>query len=125
MSTISDDELQRIVEEGGSTSSGGKDFMAYQKLFSILGEQPEHQPTRIADAVVSRIEASRKRTAVRDYIWLALGIFVLIVIGFIAVVVSGYRIPLSGWQRTILALGTCAGLVIMLLNTLERKLLHR
>lgn len=125
MSTINDDELQRIVEEGNSKPSDDKDILAYQRLFSVLNERPEHRSSGIEEAIISRIETSRKRSTLRDYVWLSLGIVFLILIGLIAVAASGITFSLSGWQRTILALGTCAGVVIVLINAAERKLLHR
>jgi hypothetical protein len=48
-----------------------------------------------------------------------------LVIGFVAVAVSTVRISLSGWQKEVIALGICAGVVIMVLNSIERKLLRR
>lgn len=132
MSANADDELQRMAEEGGSMDSRirdlnsvSEDLMAYRKLFSILGQQPEHKPSGIEEAVITRIRQSRKRSAFVDHVWLALGIIFLGLIGIAAVAISGFRISLSGGQREIMALGICAGTVIVLLNVIERKLLRR
>ena len=132
MSTHTDDELQRMAEEAGSMDSNSRelnspnrDLMAYRKLFSILGEQPEHKPTGIEAVVIAKIEHSRKRSVILDHVWLGVGVFFLVVIGIVAVVVSTVRISFSGWQLEIMALGVCAGVVIAVLNTIERKLLRR
>ena len=122
--SISDDDLQRMVEEGKSGPSDNRDLMSYQKLFAILGEPSAFRSTGIEDAVISKIELSRKRSTFREHLWLVAGIVLLMLIGIGAVTISSYRVALSGWQQHIIALGSCAGLVIILLNTIERKLLH-
>jgi hypothetical protein len=124
MSNISDDELQRMAEDG-TPQSDDQDLRAYQKLFDILGEKPIHMSMGLEDAVIAKIELSNKQSARRDYLWLILGVFVLIVTGIVAVALSDFRVRLSDWQREIMTLGICAGLVIMLLNAIERKLLQR
>ena len=106
-------------------NSANRDLMAYRKLFSILGEQPEHKPTGVEAAVIAKIEHSKKRSVFVDHLWLASGVVFLVLIGIVAVAVSSFRISFSGWQREIMALGVCAGVVIAVLNTIERKLLRR
>ncbi|MGC3944127.1 MAG: hypothetical protein QM762_06305 [Chryseolinea sp.] len=125
MSTISDDELQKMIEDGKTTSSTDRDFVAYQRVFGILNEKHTFRPTGIEDSIISRIEHAKKRTAFREHIWLVLGVVFLILGGIIAIAISGFSVALSGWQRNIIMLGVCAGLVIIVLNTLDRKLLNR
>ena len=138
MNRNADDDLQRMAEEeraaeGRESSdskntdqySANRDLIAYRRLFSILGEQPEYKPTGIEAAVIAKIEHARKRSVLVDHVWLALGVFFLVVIGVVAVAVSTLSISFSGWQLKIMALGVCAGVVIVVLNTIERKLLRR
>lgn len=124
MDMISDDELQKKVEEGASPSQD-RDFLAYKRVFDILGEKHPFTPTGMEEAVISRIEHTRRRSVLREHAWLAAGLVFLMLGGVIAVAISGVRISLSGWQRNIMMLGICGGLVIIGLNTLERKLLNR
>lgn len=125
MSTISDDELQKQVEEGREHSGDDREFAAYQKVFSILSEKPAYESIHIEDAVISKIEKAKRRSTVREYLWLAAGVMFLLIGGVIAVTMSDIRIYFSGWQRNIMMLGLFAGLVIVVLNAIERKLLNR
>ena len=125
MSNITDDELQALAEGGAPDTTGNLDVQAYKKLFSMLGEEPTFSPSGMEEAVIARIELSKKQSSRRDYLWLSLGVIVLLLTGIIAVALSDFRIIFTNWQRGIMALGICAGVVIMVLNTLERKLLHR
>ena len=138
MNTNADDYLQRMAEEeraaegsgvadseGVDQNSANRDLMAYRRLFRILGEQPQYKPMGIEGAVIAKIEHARKRSVFVDHVWLALGVFFLVVIGVVAVAVSTLSISFSGWQLKIMALGVCAGVVIVVLNAVERKLLRR
>jgi len=124
MRNFTDDELQEMAEQD-APQSDNQDLRAYRKLFNILGEKPIHIPMGLEDAVIAKIELSNKQSARRDYLWFIIGIFALIITGIVAVAMSEFRVRLNDWQREIMALGTCAGLVIIVLNTIERKLLHR
>ncbi|MEJ1236647.1 hypothetical protein WBG78_00880 [Chryseolinea sp. T2] len=124
MDTIPDDELQRMAEES-SASSNDRDFIAYQTVLRILSEKPVVRKSGIEDAVIAKITLSRKRSAFREHAWLIAGVVFLILGGVIAVAISGFTVALSGWQRNIMMLGLCGGLVIIALNALERKLLNR
>lgn len=124
MSTDKDDELQRMAEEGRLDSTD-RDLMAYQALFKILRQQPTFATSGLEEGVIKKIEQARKRKLIVDHTWLVLGVFVVVVIGVLAVAISGYRIPMSPWQRQVLALGICAGIVIVALNAVERRLLQR
>ena len=125
MSNITDDELQRLAEEGAPDTMGNLDLQAYKKLFSILGEEPAFSPSGLEEAVIARIELSKNQSTRRDYLWLSLGVIVLLLTGIIAVALSDFRVIFTSWQRGIMALGICADVVSMGLYTIERKLLHR
>src|SRR5689334_5507022 len=102
MSNITDDELQRLAEEGAPDTMGNLDLSAYKKLFSILGEEPTFSPSGMEEAVIARIELSKKQSSRRDYLWLSLGVIVLLLIGIIAVALSNFRIIFTNWQRGIM-----------------------
>ena len=124
MDPISDEELQRMAEQG-SAPSNDRDSAAYEKVFRLLGEKPILKSSGIEDAVIAKIEQARKRSSAREHFWLIAGVVFLILGGGIAVAISGFTVALSGGQQNIMMLGICGGLVIVVLNTLERKLLHR
>jgi hypothetical protein len=124
--SIIDDEWQRMAEEGKAVGSEDRDAMAYQRLFAILRERPEAAtPTGFENLIIQKIERARKRSRALDHIGLITGLGLLVIIGAVATAASGLRIPLSGWQWNIMMLGICAGIVITVLNTIERKLLKR
>jgi hypothetical protein len=75
--------------------------------------------------VIGKIEHARKRSVFADHVWLGIGVLFLLMIGIVAVAVSTVRISFSGWQKEIMALGICAAVVIVVLNSIERKLLRR
>src|SRR4051812_207105 len=101
MSTM-DDEQQRMAEEGKIDGSGGRDAIAYQMLFEILSERPAVvETTGFEDAIIRKIERARRRSEVLDHIWLISGLVSLVIIGTVAMAVSGLRIPLSEWQQNI------------------------
>ena len=125
MNTISDDELQKMIEEGQSAPSRDRDVVAYQRVVDILGEKQPYSPTGIEDAVISKIERAKRRSTVREHVWLALGLVFLMLGGVVAIAMSGLSISFSGWQRYIMMLGICGAVVIVVLNNLERKLLNR
>jgi len=125
MNTISDDELQKMIEEGQSAPSRDRDVVAYKRVFDILGEKQPYSPTGIEDAVISKIERAKRRSTVREHVWLALGLAFLMLGGVVAIAMSGLSISFSGWQRYIMMLGICGAVVIVVLNNLERKLLNR
>lgn len=122
---LSDDDLQRMAEEGHAPRSGDRDAVAYQKLFEILGEQIPHRPSGMEDVIIQKIDKRKRRSATIDHVWLVLGVLSMLLTGIVAVAISGVRFTLSPWQWNIIGLGICAGIVIGILNTIERKLLKR
>lgn len=120
---ISDDDLQQTAEEGGELRSGDRDAVVYQKLFEILREPVPYTSSGIEDAILSKIEKRKRRNVILDHLWLVLGVLFISLIGITAVALSGIRFTLTGWEWNIIGLGICGGIVIGILNTIERKLL--
>lgn len=125
MEEYTDEELQSMAEKGGSAGSADPDVKAYARLFDALGHQADYKPMGLEDAIIARIERRRRRSALADHLWLVAGLVFLVLIAGVVVAISGISIPMTDWQRTLMGLCACAGLLIALFNSIERKLLHR
>ena len=123
--SIDDDNLQRRMETKEAVEPNDADAVAYKRLFQILTETDTPTSLGIEDAVVAKIERQRKTSVLLDYVWLMAGIAFLAIVGLVAIVLYGPRLLLSGWQWNIVALAACAGVVVTLLNSIERRLLNR
>jgi hypothetical protein len=79
---MSDEELQKDIEAGGSLNSS-MDAEAYQKVFKSLQREVDFTlPSAFTDRVIQKIELQEKRDASREQWWFFGGLFIFL-IGFV------------------------------------------
>ena len=121
-----EEDLQRDIESGMINNADELDVKAYEEVFASLKKNPgEYLSAGFADRVIVRIQQKQRRNSSRDFIWLALGVFLLTISSIVATVLSGFSFAflknMSAYAG-VLAFGI---VFILLLNRLDKKLLTR
>ena len=123
-----EEDLQKSIESGTNTNADELDVKAYEEVFVRLRKKPdEYLSAGFADRVIVRIHERQRISTSRDFVWLAIGVFLLTVSVIVATVLSGFRPSLgilkgiSGYAG-VFAFGV---IFILLLNRLDKKLLTR
>lgn len=123
-----EEDLQKSIESGTSTNADELDVKAYEEVFARLTKKPdEYLSAGFADRVIVRIHERQRISTSRDFVWLAIGVFLLTVSVIVATVLSGFRPSLgllkgmSGYAG-VFAFGV---IFILLLNRLDKKLLTK
>jgi len=123
-----EEDLQKYIESGSRTNADELDVKAYEEVFARLRKKPdEYLSAGFADKVILRIQEKQRISTSRDFIWLAIGVFLLTVSVIVATVLSGFRPSLGILKGMSDYAGVFAfGIVFMvLLNRLDKKLLTR
>ena len=124
----SDEELQKRIDENQSVNSNDLDVRAYQHVFNALSSTPDETlPGNFADKIIGVIQAKQKKESSRDAWLFGLGMFFLVIAFIVAVVYTGFKMELGFLKSMSTWLGLFVfgvGFVIVL-NLLERKLIHR
>ena len=122
-----DEDLQGNIESG-KASGDELDVRAYQEVFARLKKKPDlYLSADFADKIIVRVEQKQRRSASRDFFWLACGVSLLIVALVVAFVLSGFK-PTLGFLK---GMSAYAGLFvfgiafILFLNRLEKKIIPR
>jgi len=123
-----EEDLQKGIESGSDTNADELDVKAYEEVFARLRKKPdEYLAAGFADRVIVRIKEKKRISTSRDFIWLAMGVFLLTVSVIVATVLSGFHLSpgllkgMSGYAG-VFAFGV---IFILLLNRLDKKLLTR
>lgn len=96
-----DEELQKNIESGNVPLNDDPDAKAYQQVFNALKKEPDVMlSASFADKVLSKIEAKRSSSLVKDYVWLITGLVLICVVFVIAVYFSGLK-PELGFLEAI------------------------
>ena len=99
--------MQKSIESGTSTNADELDVKAYEEVFARLRKKPdEYLSAGFADRVIVRIQQKQRRSASRDFVWLALGVFLLTISVIVATVMSGFR-PSLGFLKGHVGLCRC------------------
>lgn len=120
-----EDELQRSVEEGNV--SNDIDAKTYEIVFEGLKKDPNYKLTSgFADRVIELAARQSSGSASTEFIWLGVGIFLLIV----AFIVAMTKITLPSDFGFLSTMSSYVGLVIFgiifigLLNFIDRKFIQ-
>jgi hypothetical protein len=124
---MNEEELQHSVERG--TINNDIDSKAYEVVFDALKKEPNYTlSTKFADRVVEIAAENRSGSASTEFIWLGVGIFLLI----IAMVVVLTKITMPSDFGFLSAMGSYSGLFVFgilfigVLNFIDRKFIqHR
>jgi hypothetical protein len=123
-----DEELQKKIEAHPEAAGDDPDAQAYREVFRALNRtRGTSFSPGFADNVMAHIEASRRRTALRDLLWLGLGIFLIVIAFVVAIVFTGFRLEL-GFLKSISAYGgvfAFGAAFILLLHWLDKQLVTR
>jgi hypothetical protein len=121
-----EEDLQKSIESGNSTNADELDVKAYEEVFARLRKKPDgYLSAGFADRVVVRIQEKQRISTSRDFVWLAIGVFLLTISVIVATVMSGFRPSLgvlkgmSGYAG-VFAFGV---IFILLLNRIDKKFL--
>ena len=123
-----EEDLQKSIESGASTNADELDVKAYEEVFARLKKRPdEYLSEGLADRVIVRIQEKQRRSTSRDFLWLAIGVFLLTVSVIVATVLSGFRPSLGMLKGISSYAGVFAfGVVfILLLNRIDKKFLPK
>ena len=123
-----EEDLQKSIELGASTNADELDVKAYEEVFARLRKKPDgYLSAGFADRVVVRIQEKQRISTSRDFVWLAIGVFLLTISVIVATVMSGFRPSLgvlkgmSGYAG-VFAFGV---IFILLLNRIDKKFLSK
>jgi hypothetical protein len=123
-----EEDLQKSIESGNSTNADELDVKAYEEVFARLRKKPDgYLSAGFADRVVVRIQEKQRISTSRDFVWLAIGVFLLTISVIVATVMSGFRPSLgvlkgmSGYAG-VFAFGV---IFILLLNRIDKKFLSK
>jgi hypothetical protein len=123
-----EEDLQKSIESGNSTNADELDVKVYEEVFARLRKKPDgYLSAGFADRVVVRIQEKQRISTSRDFVWLAIGVFLLTISVIVATVMSGFRPSLgvlkgmSGYAG-VFAFGV---IFILLLNRIDKKFLSK
>jgi hypothetical protein len=123
-----DEDLQKKIESGNYSSGDELDVKAYQEVFARLRKKHDlYLSADFADKIVVRVQAKQRRAASRDFLWLGIGVSLLIIALIVAAIMSGFR-PAFGFLK---GMSAYAGVFafgiafILFLNRLDKKIVPR
>lgn len=121
-----EDELQRSVEQGDVASD--MDSKAYEIVFQALKKEPETKLSpNFSDRIVEIAARRSSGSASKEFIWLGLGVFLLIV----AMIVVMTKITMPKDFGFLSSMSSYAGLFVFglifiaFLNYLDRRFIHQ
>lgn len=120
-----DEHIQHAMESGSEPAGDRLEIAAYHEVFRRLANQPELKITSDLESIVlARIIKRRQQQSRRDYIWLGIGIFSLLLACLIALVFSNFKLPSAMFSRIPSITGVIIfGIVfVLLLNGLDKKI---
>lgn len=123
-----EENIQRAIESGSEPDGDRLEINAYREVFGRLSRLPEIRPAAdIENIVLTRILRRRQQQSRLDYIWLAVGILLLLIVCVIAVAFTGVGISASFLTRVPDVTGVVIFgiLFVVVLNRLDKKLLLR
>lgn len=124
---LNDEELQRRIEDGHLNDD--IDGRAYKHVFDALRKEPGSNlsPT-FADRVVQRaIALNQKKESSKDFLWLGVGFFLLLVCMIVAFAYAGVdKLNLNAFRGLWDYRGIVLGGVVMVVafNWLDKKLVR-
>ena len=90
-----EEELQRKAEAGAAFNTGNADERAYQQVFKSLKKEPDFVlPSTFADSVLRKVRTERSSLA-GEYVWLSLGVIIMLLGLILAFAYAGLKIDLS------------------------------
>jgi hypothetical protein len=123
---MNEEELQHGVERGSVANSF--DSKAYEVVFDALKQEPDYAlSSKFADRVVEIAAGNRSGSASTEFIWLGVGIFLLI----IAMVVVLTKITMPSDFGFLSAMSSYGGLFVFgilfigLLHFIDRKFIQQ
>jgi hypothetical protein len=120
-----EEELQNNLDAGKQPAGDALDVRAYQNVYSALKSEPVFSLPPSFAGRVSQIafEKQKRKTNATEYIWLGLGILLLLITFIIAIALTEFRLDF-GFLK---GLGSYKGLIIfaipfiLLLHWLDKK----
>lgn len=124
-----EEELQKNIEAGIHPDHDDLNARAYQQVFQSLKRTPDFElPFPFADRVVRLVESKHQaKSTTREYFWLGLGIFFLLIALIAAIAMTEFKFDV-GFLRGMSSYG---GIVIFgaafitLLHWLDKKLINK
>ena len=120
-----DEELQNKIENRISVASSA-DARAYQKVFESLQQDPYKVPAHFADGVMQRISV-REKSFSKDYIWIAIGLFVLMAATIATAFLTNFSIKFGAFKFISGYGGLFVLLVVtmLLFNWIDKRFIQR
>lgn len=123
-----EEELQQKLEAGKIPEGDELDVKAYQTVFDALKHEPEFAlPSSFADKVVHlALKKQDSKSTFREYFWIGLGIFAMLIGSVVAIVMTGFKFDMGFLN----GLSSFKGLIIFgiffigLLHWLDKKLIR-
>jgi hypothetical protein len=122
-----EEELQKRIE-AGLREGDELDVKSYEQVFRILKDEPQVElPSNFASRIIFLVEAEQKKSASRDFFWLGVGIFFMIVCFVVAVAKTNFKFEMgflkemSGYTG-LLVFGVA---FVIALSFLEKRLLSQ
>jgi hypothetical protein len=123
-----EEDLQRNLEAGKNPEGDELDVKAYQTVFNALKHEPEFiLSSSFADKVVGlAIKKQNSKSTFREYFWIGLGIFVMVIASIVAIVMTEFKFDMGFLN----GLSSFKGLIIFgiffigLLHWLDKKLIR-
>lgn len=119
-----EEELQRSIEKGLVPKGDELDVRIYQDLFKSLSKPPViNIPANFADRVLAKVIERKVQRSSRDFVWLGVGVFLLVSVAVIGFAYSGLKIEISNLKQ----LAGIGGLVLFaiafcgFLNIIDKK----
>jgi hypothetical protein len=121
-------ELQKRIEAGEFTGNDDPETKAYEQVFKGLHREPDFRlKDSFADKVVSKAVSRREAKSFREYVWMAVGLVLLLAAFVVTIVMTGFKINfgflrnLSEFKGVLLF----GGAFIIFLHWLDKRLLGR
>jgi hypothetical protein len=125
---MSDEEIQKSLDSNLPLDENDRDVAAYRKIFAVVSKEPSLKITNsLAERVINKIVAQKKREARRDIVWLSFGVVFLLVGLIVTAAFAGLQFQLgflkdmSGYAG-IFVFGI---VVILAFNWIEKKTLSK
>jgi len=123
--TSYEDDLQKNIESGNVPLNDDLDAKAYQQVFHALKKEPEFTlSSSFSDHVIEKIH-TRQSSLVKDYLWLAAGLLVMVIVLMVAFYFApfeltfGFLQAMSGYEGIFIF----GALFIGLLNWMDKLLI--
>ena len=120
-----DEHIQHAMESGSEPVGDRLEIAAYHEVFNRLSNQPELKITSDLESIVlAKIIKRRQQQSRRDYIWLGVGIFSLLITCVIALVFSNFKLSAAMFSNipSITGLIMFGIVFVLVLNGLDKKI---